>query len=251
MKNYNFINGVDAAGNDVELDWKSNYEENQLRSSDYILLSKKQYLADTVERVVKMNVSTFINLLHPVGSVLMTVDTDFDPNKIYPGTSWTKWTDGYLKVDETPSSTASGGYTISSDMLPQHTHGLNSHTHSFTPNGSVSTTTNLTGTFYVKDVAGTGATGVSINASGNLDANEHSSTNGIVSVVNGAEYKSLEGNSTKTLSQVVTINANHAHAFTGSAGTTGAASGNTTSGDFSNSEYKPKYYAVIAWQRTA
>ena len=246
MKNYNFINGVDISGNDVELDWKSNYEEDKLRSSDYLLLSQKLYLEDTVEHVVKMNPSVFfeqlfrglfenlskedditkalVNVAHPVGSVILTTDASFDPSKSYPGTNWVKWTDGYLKVDETPNSTASGDYSITEEMLP-------AHHHQFTlPERSLTT----------KD-AGEHTHAILAEYNDNYDSYKYA-----LQVYGG--NTASKGSYTYTTTggvQYMKSDGYHMHViwddgYTGDTADTGG-----------NLEYKPKYYAVIAWQRTA
>jgi hypothetical protein len=57
--------------------------------------------------------TNIFDLIYPVGSVILTTkpESEFNPANIYGGT-WTKWTDGYLKVDSTPNATAVGDYTI-------------------------------------------------------------------------------------------------------------------------------------------
>lgn len=76
-----------------------------------------------------------IDLIHPVGSVILTRNENFDPTQVYRDTKWIEWVDGYLKVgtaeefaDETKNSNgeheAIGSYKITTDMLPPHTHNM-------------------------------------------------------------------------------------------------------------------------------
>ena len=92
-------------------------------------------------------------LSHPVGSYWWTQD-DTDPNEAYGGT-WVRVKDKFVfAAGDTYSAGNTGGnasVTLSTSQLPSHTHsftpegtvsahahGLNNHTHAFTPAGTVS-----------------------------------------------------------------------------------------------------------------
>ena len=69
-----------------------------------------------------------IDLIHPVGKVLETSDSTFDPNVRYPGTTWELDDSGTVLVSKTDSGTFSGNLesTLGSETavanLPAHTH---------------------------------------------------------------------------------------------------------------------------------
>lgn len=151
-----------------------------------------------------------LDLIYPVGSVIMTMDNMFTPSTYWGGT-WVKWTDGYLKVDDTPNSSANGGYKITKDMLP-------SHNHTFTGTQETISTGKNTESWV------TFPTDIGTNSNARSD------------------YE-LVRRSNQTSHYSSTTIGDHIHSITitpkGSVEDTG-----------SGNEYKPKYYAVIAWQRT-
>lgn len=143
--------------------------------------------------------------------------------------------------------TAGGTSTITTSHLPAHTHDLGSHTHSFTPSGSVS----------ISSVSGTvsGTTGTQ-----SAD-HTHNSPNGASFATDGGGPYLLGGGGTFNIntSAGATTSGNsgsHTHSFSGSlsggsgsgsfsgnGGTTGAAFGSTGSAG-SGSEFLPPVMAV-------
>lgn len=77
---------------------------------------------------------------HPPTTLYWTSDPR-NPGDVYGGT-WTQIKDRFvLAAGDTYTNGATGGNadtTLTIENLPSHTHGLNNHTHSFTPKGSVS-----------------------------------------------------------------------------------------------------------------
>lgn len=69
-----------------------------------------------------------IDLIHPVGKVLETSDSTFDPNVRYPGTTWELDDSGTVLVSKADSGTFSGNVesTLGSETavanLPAHSH---------------------------------------------------------------------------------------------------------------------------------
>lgn len=179
---------------------------------------------------------SLLDLIYPVGSVIMTMDKNFEPSAYWGGT-WKKWEDGYLKADVTPNATAQGAtaYKISKDMLPTHSHSIN-HTHTYSLENDpyfVISGTDETGRKVVKGASGIWSSGQSPGVA----MSEIDSTYDKTYSVYMSDDDSDGTNGSKN--QKLSICFNHSHAYTGSSG----------DGGFDNNEYKPRYYAVIAWQR--
>ena len=220
MKFNNYPELINHHGEHVKIDWAIEEKtEIPKRSSDKnVLLAYTDATEGNLEHIVKTNLTNLMhpiiaNLIYPVGSVIMTMDKTFNPATQFGGT-WEPWTDGYLKVDQNPNAATTGTYNITTDQLP-------SHTHANTVTNNIVTTPNYehAHTFNITLRTGTGEKASEAESGG-------------------------EGESTKTSSTMTTNKDTHNHAFKTNVTITNAATGG-------GQEFKPKYYAVIAWQRTA
>ena len=207
---------------------------------------------------------------HPVGSLYWS-SKPTNPAELFGGT-WTQIKDKFiLAAGDTYSNGATGGNastTLITENLPSHTHGLNNHTHSFTPSGSVQVTTNptFTGTAVTSGGMSGNATGsfpYGINTwyaserldgiSGNVSANGRTTKNRASGYENGREVYIADINvaHTHTVTAKGTISGG-AYSFSGTAGTTVGASGNTTStGSGSSFSNMPPYIGKYCWERIA
>lgn len=197
-----------------------------------VLLAYTDATETGLEHIIK---TKLVDLIHPVGSVILTTSTSFDPAAQFGGT-WVQWTDGYLKVDRTPNSTVQGAteYKIDEEMLPRHTHNMD-HNHTYNQNNDpyfVISGTDETARTVVKGVSG---------ASDNIPSVDISTTTDYDQSYTVTMSNDDPNGSAGSLNQKVSISFDHTHTFTGS----------TRDGGFANKAYKPGYYAVIAWQRTA
>ena len=79
----------------------------------------------------KVNINDLIDLVYPVGSIYMSVNST-NPSTILGGT-WERLKDKFLLASgDTYSNGATGGeakHTLTKDEMPSHTHTQNSHTH--------------------------------------------------------------------------------------------------------------------------
>lgn len=262
MKFNNYPELINHHGDHVKIDWAIEEKTGiPKKSSDKnVLLAYTDKTEDNLEHIIKVKL---VDLIHPVGSVIMTTDSSFDPADQFGGT-WESWTDGYLKASDpndaqlknnngTTKIAAQGEYTITKDMLPEHTHNI-SHTHKYTP--SVQKTTDLTGSF---TILGTDIVTVDegssnarvILATTDKFTREHVTDGTVDDYGNSITISSDDSEpSSGYYPDKVSLDVNHTH--TGVPGEiTSPPDLDSGNGGFSNSEYKPKYYAVIAWQRTA
>ena len=206
---------------------------------------------------------------HPVTTLYWTSDPR-NPGDVYGGT-WKQIKDRFiLAAGDTYTNGEIGGNattTLTEANLPSHTHGLNNHTHSFTPSGSVKVTTNPT-------FSGTEVTsgGMSDNSTGTLHMyarikNDYTASSAKTGAFKNSSIQNhhISGSGSSLSLETLNINVAHTHAvtakgsisggaysFTGTAGTTGAASGNTTATGsgvaFSN---MPPYVGKYCWERVA
>ena len=253
MKFNNYPELINHHKEHVKIDWAINEKTGiPKKSSDKnVLLSYTDTTEDNLEHIVKTNLIDLIhpiiaNLIYPVGSVIMTTDSTFDPADQFGGT-WQSWTDGYLKVsdlndaqlkgnDGTKKIATQGGYTITKDMLPKHAHNIE-HRHGYQPSGSI----------------------VGGNHSHKIMFDSGGSTSYEKTIYSWSKNESDGQYITGGSNPVIENSGDLKLGFRGDSSYTGNPVGkNTTSsitesgdGGFSNDAYKPKYYAVIAWQRTA
>lgn len=223
MKFNNYPELINHHKEHIKIDWAIDEKTGIPKKSNdkEILLAHTDATEDNLEHIIKIKL---VDLIYPIGSVIMTTNPDFNPSTQFGG-NWTKWTDGYLKVDTTPNATVQGAtdYKITKEMLPKHLHTI-SHTHEYTPKGEIDPLTH-----------------------------DHKLNYGDESKDNAPNlYNTIEITSTtQTNDLMYTQNTTLHPVFHGLPGTTTFPSSTYSgSGDFANNEYKPRYYAVIAWQRT-
>lgn len=233
-----------------------------------------------------------MKLIYPVGSLYWS-SQNTNPSSLFGGT-WVQIKDKFiLSAGDTYSNGATGGtatFTLTTANLPSHTHsftpsgtvsshshGMNSHTHSFTPKGSVSSTFTgtanshshsalLGGTFtgsWAWDVDTSGTTRKIILAgksrwTGSGGTGE-TGPSGTYYSTNSSSQKYIQDTSVKPAGTVSST-------FTGTASTTGVASGNTSTatptftgtagttgatGSGTDINKMPPYVVKYCWERTA
>lgn len=198
---------------------------------------------------------------HPVTTLYWTSDPR-NPGDVYGGT-WKQIKDRFiLAAGDTYTNGATGGNantTLTTENLPSHTHGLNNHTHSFTPRGNVSSHSHGAGSL---------ATSVAGGHSHNLRSTDRDDVN--VKGLNGNQgdlvgglFSGFGGNIAYVDKSLVSwINA-HSHpitgstgsatpSFTGTQGTTDTANGDTTeTGSGTAFSNMPPYVGKYCWERVA
>lgn len=96
--------------------------------------------------------NNMIDLLYPVGSVITNGRKDFDPNTLYPGTTWKRIKGRVIVgVDEDQKEFETVGKTGGSKEMQSHTHtgsssSAGSHTHTASSNSTGSHTHTVSGT---------------------------------------------------------------------------------------------------------
>ena len=213
--------------------------------------------------------TSLLNFIYPVGSLYWSSNPT-NPSTLFGGT-WKQIKDRFiLAAGDTYTNGEIGGNattTLTEANLPSHTHGLNNHTHSFTPSGSVKVTTNPT-------FSGTEVTsgGMSDNSTGTLHMYARIKNGYTESSAKTGAFKNssiqnhyISGSGSCLSLETLNMNVAHTHAvtakgsisggaysFTGTAGTTGAAGGNTTAtGSGTAFSNMPPYVAKYCWERTA
>lgn len=198
-------------------------------------------------------VADLIDWIYPVGSVITSVNADFDPNKIYNGT-WTQFaagktlvgyasgdadfnavnkTGGVKAVSYTPTGTNTGT-AISVAQMPTHDHDSKT----------------LTGTFKIRHSYALKSDGTT-NLNTNSSAESVFDNTGIVTLANqnwsGHHYVFLSRGVDDPIYKLVTINATHTHTSQGS----GQAHTHTFTGTAASISTLQPYITVYFWQRTA
>lgn len=155
--------------------------------------------------------------VYPVGSVYMTSDDNFNPEKVFGGT-WHHVTDDvYLKAVMSGGGSTGGStdHVITSSNLPPHVHGMR-HTHNVSSKGYYAIATQKVWQF---------------------------ETFGGKFVDNSAKYK---------VPMVRTATSSSPSGEQRDCKTTGSASiTDTGTGSFANAAYHPGYYGVHIWERRA
>ena len=199
--------------------------------------------------------------IYPVGSLYWSSNST-NPATLFGGT-WKQIKDVFvLACGDTYANGATGGNantTLTEANLPSHTHGMNNHTHSFTPTGSVSAHSHGVGSLATSSTGGhnhnlrstsrhdTYCKGLN-GSDGDLVGGLHSKYGGSIAYVN----KSLVSQSGNHSHPITGSTAIAQPTFTGAAGTTGAASGNTTAtGSGTAFSNMPPYVVKYCWERTA
>ena len=268
----------------LEMYYTSNYDGNNtpafvivgnpivLSSNNYIIYADGKNLTDTI---------------YPVGSLYWSSKST-NPASLFGGT-WVQIKDRFVLAcgDTYKTVGATGGassVTLSVSNMPSHTHsftpsgtvgshshGLNGHTHSFTPKGVIGSTSGGTNNK---------TSGMSGNATGSFAiglSGSESNNNWCVTYVSGNASRKKTGLTFGTADNfaaggtqydTVNINVSHTHTayFTGTADTTGGASGNTASatptftgnagttgsnGSGTSFSILPPYVVKYCWERTA
>ena len=201
-----------------------------------MITAKQIELADT-EPSLGNNIKRYIiDLIYPVGSVYVTQSDRYfhtgsaSEYDVFPGsnTKWEKLPGGYVLMSsgdypENKDITYTAGNIYDNGILEtltgvlQHSHYLNSKQQSPTfdisnlkVTSTCTATKKLTGTFYIKDHPGDGAS-ASINIPG-LSGDGSGGTDGIVTVESSSQTSSLDPRHNKeTGCQKISINANHTH----------------------------------------
>ena len=69
-----------------------------------------------------------IDWIFPVGHIIQTTNSNYNPNKVFKGTTWTRIKDRFLlSAGDTYSAGSTGGeaaHTLNTDEIPSHTHEL-------------------------------------------------------------------------------------------------------------------------------
>lgn len=198
---------------------------------------------------------------HPVTTLYWTSDNR-NPGDVYGGT-WKQIKDRFiLAAGDTYTNGATGGTantTLAEGNLPSHTHGLNNHTHYFTPTGTVSAHSHPAGTLATIDAGGHSH---NLRSTDRDDANSKGLNSGGGDLVGGLNSV-FGGNIAYVNKSLVSWVDDHTHSITGRtgeesatfigwAGTTGGASDNTTpTGSGTAFSNMPPYVVKYCWERTA
>lgn len=192
---------------------------------------------------------------HPPTTLYWTSDPR-NPGDVYGGT-WKQIKDRFIIASgDTYTNGATGGNantTLTTANLPSHTHGLNNHTHSFTPRGTIkSSFSGSEKTVTVK--GGDHRHTTPRNYNGFLtDVNEsgsHEDYHGPGNYGGNSLYTEYSGQ--LSMSGSFTPSGSVSSSFTGTAGTTDTASGNTTAtGSATAFSNMPPYLGKYCWERTA
>ena len=198
---------------------------------------------------------------HPVTTLYWTSDHR-NPGDVYGGT-WKQIKDRFiLAAGDTYANGATGGNantTLTEANLPSHTHGMNNHTHSFTPTGSVSAHSHDVGSLATSSTGGHNHNLMSTNR----DDPYCKGLNGTQGDLVGGLNSALGGSIAYVNKSLVSWVYDHSHpitgrtgydpaTFIGTPGTTGTASGNTTAtGSGTAFSNMPPYIGKYCWERTA
>lgn len=226
-------------------------------------LSKK---TDTLEE----DIDNILLKFYPIGSIYLSI-SDINPGETFGGT-WESWGSGRVPVGVDTSQTEFntvekiGGektHKLTATEMPSHTHTfagnphshtLNSHTHSFSATTSTKT---LEGGFecrrYGNSSSQTDVVGIKATAG------THGVFSRIVTAWGGShQVLASNGSATNPSVDAIDFNGNHNHTVSG---TTGKASGNTSSttisgtntsvgGDSAHNNLQP-YITCYMWKRVA
>ena len=108
--------------------------------------TKNNQLIESIQKLISDAETRAKLAAHPVGSLYWS-SVNTDPGTLFGGT-WSRIKDKFiLAAGDTYTNGDTGGaaeVTLTSQQIPSHNHGLGSHTHTLTPAGSISVTTNPT-----------------------------------------------------------------------------------------------------------
>lgn len=194
---------------------------------------------------------------HPVGSLYWS-SKDTNPSTLFGGT-WTQIKDKFvLAAGDTYSNGATGGtatVTLTTQQIPSHTHTGPSHTHSFTPSGTVTSTFKGT-TQTTSDMSGSTSSWWRMagnkngaDCGGRITKSEFSSNNGSYWTNHNIIKYNMDLSHTHSFTPSGTVTST----FKGIAGTTEAsgtdATGSAGGGTAHNN--MPPYVVKYCWERTA
>ena len=222
--------------------------------------SKENVFSDSDSGMPLWNGAPLLNLVYPIGSIYWS-SNNTNPATLFGGT-WTQIKDRFiLAAGDYYSNGATGGgatVTLTVSNMPSHSHSFTpsgtvgshshtgpSHTHSFSGNtGEMSK--HASGTIFL-----TGTEIIGTTASGNISVSEGS-------------YGHGGGHTTERHIAKIEINVSHTHGFSGTtdaAGTgntgattpsfTGIAGTTSSSGSGSSFSILPPYVVKYCWERTA
>jgi len=187
---------------------------------------------------VKADESDLLDLIYPVGSIYMSVNST-NPSELFGGT-WEQIKDRFLlsKGDTYTTNGATGGAStvaLTNAQMPRHTHTQNAHNH--TQAGHSHGTGNSTNKYFMA------TNNTTIQSSDSKKQITNGSTN---YVVYSTSSDTSIGKYTATDSKTPTINDKTAtNKYTGGSGTSESASNGVAH------ENMPPYLVVNVWKRTA
>ena len=230
-----------------------------------------------------------MKLIYPVGSLYWS-SNNTNPSQLFGGT-WSQIKDKFiLSAGDTYNNNDIGGsatVTLTINQIPSHTHTGPSHTHSFTPSGTISSHTHtiehthtrgtmeitgyfsgfrpqsaniqVSGAFYSsmesRVASAEGMPGVYYNSNINMKASRSwtGNTSSPDKGVSGEAQPEFTGTAGTTSSISQGVSGEAQPEFTGTAGTTeSAGNGNTGSTGSSQSHNNmPPYIVKYCWERTA
>ena len=200
-----------------------------------------------IQNMISNAKSEAILAAHPVGSLYWS-NQSTDPGTIFGGT-WTQIKDRFVwaKGDSDTVNATGGAKTVvlSESNLPSHSHtftpsgSVASHTHTFTPSGSVSSHTHDE---YIQSSSGTSILYVSSSAATGTKSGANFGTN--PTSVNNRQIITT-GSTKPTFTGTAGTTGSAEPTFTGTAGTTGSTGSGTAV------DKMPPYIVKYCWERTA
>ena len=166
--------------------------------------------------------------IYPVGSIYMSVNST-SPSTLFGGT-WVRIQDTFLLAAGASYSAGKTGGKKSIKLTEAH---LPPHSHTFTPSGSVSTTSDLTGSMMLVDID---SNNIVMKTSGKVTMTVEGGSIGNINLQEGE----------KPTPNNVKFDFNHGHSFSGNQGTT-----STYGTESEDVDTMPPYLAVYMWKRTA
>lgn len=192
-----------------------------------------------VEGSVSINDNPILNALYPVGAIYLSVNST-NPSTFFGGT-WEQIKDRFLiGAGNTYALNSTGGsttHTLTTDEIPAHAHGMNSHTHSYTKAIGVQSHTLTVNEIpsHTHQIRWKG--GFAGQGSWSL----------LRRAVSGDSYDGTDASALATGG-----GGGHNHGLSTSSTNTGAATGNTANaGGGKAHSIMPPYLAVYMWKRTA
>ena len=215
--------------------------------------SKENVFSDSDSGMPLWNGAPLLNLVYPVGSIYWS-SNDTDPGTLFGGT-WQQIKDRFvLAAGDSYTNGAIGGaatVTLTVSNMP-------SHTHSFTPSGTVSSHTH-TGPSHSHDLKD-GTANVSTSTSTFIYIKQYKNYNGNRRAGNHLDAVTYDNRGTISITassrSSSTISGSTEAAGTGNTGSTapsftGTAGNTDSSGSGSSFSILPPYVVKYCWERTA